>query len=202
MRFVQFRRVMARFPVFSLSDIRMVQRDFDRRRLSEWQEKGYIEKIVNRYYRFADIPVDDAFLFRVANKIYSPSYISFESVLSEANLIPETVHQVTSAATRKTVSYSTRIGVFSYRTLNPRLYFGYDVGQEGLRVATLEKAILDYLYLHPELKDREDIEALRVDPSELKSRLDLERFEAFLARFDKKALVKRATGFLKWVHYA
>ena len=42
----------------------------------------------------------------VANKIYSPSYISLETALSYYGLIPESVYALTSVSTRKTISFN------------------------------------------------------------------------------------------------
>jgi hypothetical protein len=46
MNFVQFKNSLRDFPLFSIADIRAAHGDFDRRRLSEWQKKGYIKKII------------------------------------------------------------------------------------------------------------------------------------------------------------
>jgi hypothetical protein len=43
MNFVSFKNSLRDFPVFSIADIRAAHGGFDRRRLSEWQKKGYIE---------------------------------------------------------------------------------------------------------------------------------------------------------------
>jgi len=44
MRYTQFRSLLGQFKVFSLDDARAVEPGFDRRRLTEWQSKGYIRK--------------------------------------------------------------------------------------------------------------------------------------------------------------
>lgn len=203
MRYNEFRRLMAPFAVFSINDVRMVEPGFDRRRLHEWHTRGYIRLIAKKYYMFADITIDESVLDLVANKIYAPSYVSLESVLSRHGLLPETVSQITSVCTRKTRSIATDIATFTYRTIAPRLFFGYEIaGKSGTKVACMEKAILDYLYFHPDLRARQDYEALRIDRQELSSRIDQNRFESLLARFDMKALDVRAKKFIKWVRYA
>ena len=40
MNFVYFKNSLREFPVFSIADIRIAHDDFDRRRLSEWQERS------------------------------------------------------------------------------------------------------------------------------------------------------------------
>jgi hypothetical protein len=51
-RFVQFKEAMQPFTLFSLSDIRRIDSSFYRARLNDWQDKGYIQKIIKGYYRF------------------------------------------------------------------------------------------------------------------------------------------------------
>jgi len=201
MRYTEFQNLMASFAVFSLNDARMIEPDFDRRRLHEWQTRGYIKLITKGYYIFADIDIDDARLDCIANRIYAPSYVSLETALSRAGLLPDTVRQVTSVSTRKTHTLTTKIATFSYRTIAPRLFFGYAIQDRGTRVASVEKAVLDYLYLHPDLRTQQDFESLRVDRPELSARVDQKRLEAFLDRFGGKALKERTAKFMKWVRY-
>ena len=79
MRFIQFKEQLKDFTVFSLADIRMMDGTFHRRRLNEWQEKGYIKKIVRGYYMFSDVNISEPVLYEIANRIYPPSYVSFET---------------------------------------------------------------------------------------------------------------------------
>ena len=73
MNFVQFKNFLRDFPVFSIADIRAAHSGFDRRRLSEWQKKGHIKKIIKGYYLFSDLDIDESTLLAIANKIYKPS---------------------------------------------------------------------------------------------------------------------------------
>ena len=43
MKFLELKNELKDFPVFSLNDIRNIEPDFHRRRLNEWQNKGYIK---------------------------------------------------------------------------------------------------------------------------------------------------------------
>lgn len=45
MNFINFKRELNNFPVFSISDIKIIDENFDNRRLYEWQGKGYIKKL-------------------------------------------------------------------------------------------------------------------------------------------------------------
>ncbi len=75
---------------------------------------------------FTDTPLNEETLFLIANKLYAPSYVSFEMALSYYGLIPEGVYAITSATSKKTATFQTPIGKFSYRTLKPQLFFGYN----------------------------------------------------------------------------
>jgi predicted transcriptional regulator of viral defense system len=205
MQFIDFKQNLNKFIVFSLADIRKVQADFDLRRLSEWQDKNYIKMIRRGYYIFSDFKIDEQILFIIANKIYSPSYISSEMALRYYNLIPESVYELTSVSSEKTNSFKNDLGQFSYRHLKPELMFGYQIirhSGHGFKIAEIEKAILDFFYLNPYLKKDDDFEGLRINSEELKSQLDKDKFFAYLEAFNNKSLEKRIKKFFKHIKYA
>ena len=156
MNYQDFRQRFEPMGVFSVMDVLKYERSFDSKQLVGWQDKGYLKKIINRWYCFSTVHADEKLLFFIANKIYSPSYISFESALSWHGLIPEGVYSITSAASIKTNTFKTTIGTFTYRHLKPELMFGYalvSAGNKQAKIAEPEKAILDFLYLNPQIKD-------------------------------------------------
>ncbi|GAB4112641.1 MAG: hypothetical protein Kow00103_02520 [Candidatus Caldatribacteriota bacterium] len=73
MKFLELKNELKDFPIFSLNDIKNINPGFNRRRLNEWQDRGYIKKIIRGYYLFSDIVVDEEILFRISNQIYYPS---------------------------------------------------------------------------------------------------------------------------------
>jgi predicted transcriptional regulator of viral defense system len=202
MNFVQFKNSLRDFPVFSLTDIRAAHDGFDRRRLSEWQKKGYIKKIIKGYYLFSDLDIDEATLLAIANKIYKPSYISFETAMSYYRLIPESIYMITSAATRLTYLFETPIARFSYRTIKPSLFFGYSLLTGGIKMALVEKAILDYFYINTAIRTVDDFASLRINREEMLGRLSLERITDYLQRFNHRRLSKTMKHFLGWLGYA
>lgn len=166
MRYLEFQKAFEDFAVFSLNDIRRVEPDFHRPRLIEWQKKGYIRKLTRGYYIFSDVPVDEGLLFEISNKIYAPSYVSLQMALAYHGFIPESVYGVTAVATRRTYQFETWIAKFTFRTIKTDLFFGYDlIEHQGRRfkMASPEKALIDYLYLNPGIRSREDIESLRIN---------------------------------------
>ena len=100
----------------------------------------------------------------LANAIYGPSYISFNYALSYYGLIPEAVHQVTSATMLKgkKKEYSNAFGNFSYRDIPAEAYpYGINIITENgysYMIATKEKALCDKLYELPNIKNQKDLE--------------------------------------------
>lgn len=198
MIFLDFNAHFAAFRVFSVQDMLRWNPAFDTRRLVEWQKKNYIKRIVNRWYMFTDAQLDENFLYLAANRIYSPSYVSFESALAYYRLIPEGVYTITSATTLKTHQFATPLGVFTYRHLKPELMFGYrliDVAGQRFKMAEPEKLLLDYLYLNPEFQSVADFESLRINQTELRALLNESRLLEYLALFENKPLEKRVNTF-------
>ena len=202
MNFIAFKNALRDFPVFSIADIRVAHGDFDRRRLSEWQKKGYIKKIVKGYYLFSEVNIDEGMLSAIANKIYKPSYISFETAMSHYRLIPENIYMITSASTRRTYLFETPVARFSYRTLKPALFFGYSILPGGIKMAFMEKAILDYLYINPSVRTGDDFSARRINSEEILNRFNKKRLTDYVHRFNHKRLSKRVKHFLSWLGYA
>src|SRR3989339_1335591 len=63
--------------------------------------------------------------FEIANKLYQPSYISFETALSHYGIIPETVYVITSATTKRFNELNIKNSVFKYYKIKKKLFFGY-----------------------------------------------------------------------------
>lgn len=194
MNYIQFRNIMQKYPVFSISEIEKQFPGFDSRRLVEWQKKGYIEKLRNKYYYFADQSIEEGFLFYTANNIYSPSYISLESALSIYNIIPEGVFQITCITTRKTNLIDTSLGEFKYRHIKSDLYFGYSLKEwrkYRYLIAEPEKAIIDFLYYNPVVKDVEDLSLLRWNPDSIRDSIEYKKLEEYRKYIDSKTLNNR-----------
>ena len=202
MRYLRLKEQLKEFTVFSVSDIRNLDDHFHRRRLNEWQEKDYIIKIIKGYYIFSDLALNESVLFEIANRIYNPSYVSFEMALSHYGFIPESIYGVTSASSRKTCVFKTKIAAFSYRTIKPGLFFGYDMIQynnKSFKLASPEKALLDYFYINPSLKTGDDYESLRVNKKTFFKTVNTKKLFDYLGKFSQKTLARRVNGFLEFL---
>lgn len=203
MQFVEFQNQLSIYPIFSLVDILKINSDFNRIQLDRWEKKGYLEKIKRGFYRFVATDFSQNFLFYVANKIYAPSYVSLETALKYYGLIPEEIFQITSIGTKKTTHFETPIGNFNYKQIKPSLFWGYrliNFGKQKLLLADPEKAILDYLYLNPNLKTVEDFAEMRINPDEFKLQINFEKLGRYLEAFTNKQLSKRVKIFLTMHH--
>lgn len=200
MNFLEFRDIFKDFGCFSLNNIRMVLPGFSRINLVRWTERGYIVPLRQSWYMFADDTNLPDMMEFVACKIYQPSYISLHYALSFYGLIPEGVFSCTSVTTSKTNSFENRLGTFRYYHLKPDLFFGYTVLRSdvlNILMATVEKAVLDLLYLFPMYQTEKDMSDLRFDDDIIENEFDCERFNIFLERFKCLALDRRARVFLK-----
>jgi len=199
MTFTEFQNRLSGYPVFSLQDVRKVFSNFSYRQIDRFAKKGYLKKIKHGFYCFGAQNLDKNFLFYVANKIYSPSYVSMEIALKYYGLIPEEIFQITSVGTKKTANFETSIGNFSYKSVKPSLYFGYrltEFGKQKILLADPEKALLDYLYINSNLKTCDDFLGMRINSDEFKLQINLEKLQKYLAVFSNKQLSKRTNTFL------
>lgn len=102
----------------------------------------------------------NSYLEYLANIIRLPSYVSLEYVLSKYSLIPEAAFIMTSVTEKSSRRYLSDITLFNYRSIKKELFFGYnllDFRDKKVKVASLAKALFDYLYLKKttSLKDME-----------------------------------------------
>ncbi|MBN1916084.1 hypothetical protein JW796_03800 [Candidatus Dojkabacteria bacterium] len=195
MRFLDFKNKLKDFIVFDLSDIQSYDPKFNLVQLSQWQDKSYIKKIIKGKYIFSDLEFSEEILFVVANELLSPSYISMEMALSWYGVIPEGVYSITSVCTQRTINYKTAVGNFKYRKIKKEGFFGDIVNEakgikRSYRIATLEKALVDFFYYHNGIKNKEDIEGLRFNPEVIKN-IDQDLLKKYTASMGNESLTQR-----------
>ncbi len=205
MRYLELKEALKDFVVFSLNDIKKIDKTFYRPRLNEWQDKGYIKKIIKSYYIFSDLQINEPIFYEIANKIYSPSYVSLEKALSYYHLIPESVYEITSVTTRITQKLNTSLASFSYKSIKPDFYFGYKIvnyEQKRFLFAEVEKAVLDYLYFNARLTTEDDFAGMRIDTDSFKEQVNEQRLKSYLEAFGQKELIGRTKCFLRFINSA
>lgn len=117
--------------------------------LQRYRKKKLIIQLSRGLYALANVSSPDLY---IANRLYKPSYVSFETALSYHNIIPETVYSISSATTKSTRRIQAEaIGkVFNYHKIKRQTFTGYFPVTISGNVALLadpEKAMVDYLYL-------------------------------------------------------
>ncbi len=203
MKYRDIQNNLRKLGVFTLNDIRMFDPEFREPTLNDWLNNGWIKRIRRFWYADSSFNPEGYDYFFIANKIYSPSYISLESALSHYGFIPETTMQITSVSTRKTNLFDTQFGVFSYKSIKNNLYFGYKIIQNNGRpftLATPQKAILDYLYLHSGISSVQDFEELRFNREMINTTVNKKKINIYLKQFDSIELNNRYNLLLEYLN--
>ena len=171
-----------------------------------WNKKGYLTRIgkgiyFNSYF-FKD-QLNEQVLFLIANKAYSPSYVSLESALNYYGLIPEAVANITSVTTRKTNTINYDIGEFIYKSIKPTLMFGFNLvfyNNFTFKIATVEKALVDFLYLNPSINNTDSFYELRINQNVFNEIINQNTLLEITQRFQTKSLTVRVLNFLQFIN--
>jgi len=134
---------------------------------------GVLERLRRGVYQLALRPAD---VPRLANLLYMPSYLSFESALARYGILSQIPYTVTFATTRRSKRMTLGTTVVEFHQLRNDLFFGYTL-EQGLYLAEPEKALLDELYLLKRGRASLELSELRL------AELSLEKLLAYAARF-------------------
>ena len=120
-------------------------------KIVQLKNKGILTALKSGLYLYNPV-YDESLVSKeiVANLLLGPSYISFDYVLWFHGLIPESVEIVQSATTKRSKSYSTPLGIFSYRQVKKELYsIALEIHNSksgNFFIASKEKALCDKVY--------------------------------------------------------
>lgn len=161
-----------KYYVFSFEDLRVFYTEESRENLKKliyrWKKKGWITSLKRGLYELTypvDFNLPDLY---ISNKLYYPSYVSLETALSYYSIIPEVSMAVTSITTKPTRRFKNKHGLFIYRTLKKESFTGYSVETQrnfDVRIAEVEKAVVDYLYFKMRYDKKFNIQEERFDKS-------------------------------------
>ncbi len=146
-------------------------------------KEGWLVRLKKGLYALkSDLPNEGI----IANKLYKPSYISLEYVLSKYGIIPESVYEITSVTTKPTRQFEIEGKIFSYTKIKQEAYQGFRL-IEGVLEAEVEKALVDYLYL------------VNLGKKRINERLDLRKIDWKLVEeygqlFNRKGLMTLIKG--------
>jgi hypothetical protein len=97
----------------------------------------------------------------LAASIYGPSYVSFETALAFHGLIPEAVHEITSATLKRAKEFENVFGRYRYRAVPRKVYpIGIERITEGgipFLIASPTKALCDRIALEPRMRSMSDV---------------------------------------------
>lgn len=117
-----------------------------KRYLSKWVREAFLVRLRQGLYALkSDLPSEE----EIANRLYQPSYLSFEYALAFYNILPEMPYIVTSATTKTTRNYNLDSKTFAYLKIKKKTYIGYGItkiGEKSFLIADPEKALVDYFY--------------------------------------------------------
>lgn len=195
MNFRTFHEGLDKLGCFTSSQIYMRWNNFNRNNLTRWVKDGYLLRLKRDFYAFPEFIINNDSIFYCANQLYAPSYISLHSALSFYGIIPESVIQVTSISSLKTMYLKNQVAEFSYKNVKKSLMFGFEPkkidSERSILFATPEKALLDLLYLYPFYKTEKDLIELRLDEYYMQDELNVSRMNDYLKLFDNKSLTQR-----------
>lgn len=91
---------------------------------------------------------DISYSFYLANVLRTPSYVSSWAALQYYNLTTEVIHTITSVTPKVTRAYETKVGHFSYQSIQKELFsdFVSARGKFDFFIASPAKALFDLLY--------------------------------------------------------
>jgi len=140
---------------------------FPRNKVSALEKRGTIIRLKKGLYVVSD-KISRKPLSRelMANHLYGPSYISFETALAFYGLIPERVFAVRSATFKRAKRFENIVGNFDYITV-PQKYYSIGIRQQTVDneytylIAAPEKALCDVIVATPNLR-LQSVKAMRI----------------------------------------
>lgn len=168
-------------------------------KISRSLKKGNIIKLKKGFYttkEYGELHSSDLnYFYYLANILCYPSYVSGAYVLQNYNILTDITYPITSITTKTSRKYYNKLGDFIYYSISPKLYTGYKrllYEDEPIYVASVAKALFDYLYLKyfiTKLGPEKIISRERLNLESF-SKKDIKEFEKYCKLSNKKILIK------------
>ena len=172
-------------------------RESIRVQLSRWMSDGKIIGLRRGVYTLPDtyrhVSVAPA---RLANQLYRPSYLSGLWAMGYYDMIPERVVWLTSATPRVPRRFENSFGIFDYRSIKQKAFFGYvtaPYGDRSIVIAEPEKALLDHWHLTPGEWTQERLEEMRYQHFQ---QVNKDKLQAYADRFQSPRLYRAVERWL------
>jgi predicted transcriptional regulator of viral defense system len=117
---------------------------------SRYVKQGIFLRLKNNFYVLDNVweNLSREDIFKLANFLQVPSYISFMSALSFYELTTQVQSGFyESASLKRSASFECKGSKFNFYKLKPEYYFGFEK-REGVFIAQKEKALVDAVYLY------------------------------------------------------
>lgn len=202
MNIFEFKEKIKLLPYFETKELRLIlDREFTSTtlvNLKNWVNKGHLIMLRRGLYMMRELR-DKIDVMVFSTKLYAPSYVSLEMALHHYGIIPEAVFTVTSVTTRKTKSFSTPLGMFSFQKIKKEAFGGFEtVLREGVsfNLAVPEKAVVDFLYLNRNILNgsREQFEGYRFNED---FAFDEKKLREFASAFNNAKTTMLTDTFIK-----
>ena len=159
------------FTINDLEKILRARRDSLKVKLVRLVKKKVLLRLRRGIYVLADKPIKAD---KLATQIFQPSYVSFEFALARYGLLGQIPYTVTLASPRLCLKTNLANFAIEIRKIKKSLFGGY-VMQDGVLIATPEKALLDMLYMISFGKSSLDLSELTLRDISKKKALALSR---------------------------
>jgi predicted transcriptional regulator of viral defense system len=196
MKYYDLVEMLGREGFFDLASVVQLaggRRESIRMQLYRWCKAGKLLSLRRGMYAFPgtgnSVSINPA---ELANKLYTPSYISTYWAMGFYGLIPEKVVAYTSVTSRVSRSFDNSFGSFRYQSVKAEAFFGYrslDIGGKAVVIAEPEKALLDLWYLEKGVWTEDRMNEMRFQNTEA---INTDRLHLYAERYQSPRLVKAA----------
>lgn len=203
MKFNQLIAAIRSMPYFDLPTVAQLSgepRQSLRMQLSRLVRQGKIKSLRRGMYVLGElyrkVNPNPAVL---ANRIYTPSYLSFHWALGYYGLIPEKVVVYSSATTRVPRLFENEFGRFQYKHIKSDCFAGYqtvEMNGQKILIAAPEKALLDIWHIEDGEWTTERMAGMRFQNFEMVS---LKKLNKYAEMFQSPRLVRAVRN---WWAYA
>jgi len=203
MRFEQLVSAIRNMPYFDFATIAQLSgepRQSLRMQLSRLIKQGKIKSLRRGMYALGEpyrkVNPNPAML---ANRIYTPSYLSFHWALGYYGLIPEKVVLFTSATARVPRLFKNEFGSFQYKHIKPDCFAGYqtvEIDRQKVLIAAPEKALLDLWHIENREWTTERMAGMRFQNFEM---ILLKKLNRYAEMFQSPRLIRAVRNWRAYV---
>lgn len=179
-----FEKEIRLFTVADFERIFQISYENAKKNIIRYVNSGFFIKAKKGLYFIKSNPPCD---FELANRLYQPSYISFDTALSYYGIIPETVYEITSVTSKNSRNFKVKDLRFSYKKIKRDCFGGYSpekINNSVVLIAEPEKAFADYLYFIALGKRKLSYERIFL------KKLNRVKLRQYIKRFQNKQILK------------